>query len=305
MNNTEKKDFTCLLCRHRGGYEVTGKHPRDRKEADIVICPNCGHVQMFPLLPPEEEKAEYDEDKSVREMLGNDDFEAMRTKFSEWTKAHVEMYWAQLQKHKNVLNLGSGYGFFEEGCNLRDNRKFNIEGVEIGKYRLDRWVGGIVHELNFYKDPIPDGMRGRYDMVLCMHLLEHLTDPAAYLEKIKPVMAENAKVVFEVPNLNCFLAEISPEYHDFMYLYEHVSYYTHDTMKKVFELAGYTVDKVYSREIYSIENHIRWVREGTPFKKYNQMYIPDKLEFINEIYKTKVAEMDKGFSLIIEARPQK
>lgn len=285
-----------------GGYKVTGKHPRDRKEADIVICPNCGHVQMFPLLSPEEEKVEYDEDKSVREMLGSDDFEAMRIKFSEWTKAHVGMYWDELQKHRNVLNLGSGYGFFEESCNLRSDKRFIIEGVDIGQYRLDRYVGGTVHNLNFYNDPVPEDMRGKYDMVLCMHLLEHLTDPVAYLDKIKPVMAENAKVIFEVPNLNCFLAEISPEYHDFMYLYEHVSYYTHDTLKKVFELAGYTVDKVYSREIYSIENHIRWMREGKPFTKYNQMYIPEKLEFINKIYKSKVAEMDKGFSLIIEAR---
>lgn len=41
-----------------GGYELTGKHPRDRKEADIVVCKECGHVQMWPLLSPEEEKAE-------------------------------------------------------------------------------------------------------------------------------------------------------------------------------------------------------------------------------------------------------
>jgi len=32
--------------------EVTpiGKKPRDRKEADIVICNECGHIQMRPLL---------------------------------------------------------------------------------------------------------------------------------------------------------------------------------------------------------------------------------------------------------------
>jgi len=286
-----------------GGYNLTGKHPRDRKEADIVVCKKCGHIQMWPLLSPEEERREYDEDKSVREMTGGSkDLDAMRVKFAEWTKIHVDMYWDKLQKHKNVLNLGSGYGFFEEACQLREDRVFNIEGVEIGKYRLDNYVGGKVHNLNLYTDKIPEIMVGKYDMILCLHLLEHLTEPVRYLMNLKPLLASEVEIVFEVPNAKCFLAEISPEYNDFTYLYEHVSYYTHQSVRAVFEKAGYVVDRVYSREIYSIENHIRWMREGTPFTKYNQMYIPRELEFINEIYKQKISEMDKGYSLIVEAR---
>jgi len=42
-------------------------------------------------------------------------------------------------------------------------------------------------------------------------------------------------ILFEVPNLNTFLAELSLAYADFTYLYEHVSYFTADTLCFAFE----------------------------------------------------------------------
>lgn len=120
------------------------------------------------------------------------------------------------KKPSNVLNLGSGYGFFEEMCNSRPERRFTIEGVEIGKHRLEHYVGGRVHNLDLNHDDIPKEMAGKYDLILCMHLLEHLSEPVAYLEKIQPLLAEQSEVIFEVPNKNCFLAEISPGYNDFV-----------------------------------------------------------------------------------------
>ncbi len=214
---------------------------------------------------------------------------------------HADMYFEKCQQHKNVMNLGSGYGFFEENLNNRADKKFNIEGIEISEFRLKNYVGGTVHNINFMTEEIPKNMRGKYDLVLSMHLLEHLNNPVEYLEKIKPLLSKDGEMVFEVPNLKTFLAELSPEYADFTYLYEHVSYFTENTLRLVFEKAGYKVKRVYTREIYSVENHINWVRTGKPFIKYNQMFLPDKrLEFINEEYKKRVGEMGKGYSLIIE-----
>lgn len=297
--------FKCILCGATGEPIKTGKKPRDREELDIVDCPCCRHRQLFPLLSEEELKEEYDLDKSVRfgkvKVSGGSDFKDMRIKFSEWTKMHANMYFKKCQKHKNVLNLGSGYGFFEENMNNRPDKRFNIEGVEIGDFRLRNYVGGTVHKINFMTDPIPDNMIGKYDFVISMHLLEHLNTPVEYLEKIKPLLTEDGELLFEVPNLKTFLAELSPEYDNFTYLYEHVSYFTADMLRLLFEKSGYNVKRVYTKEIYSIENHINWVRTGKPFTKFNQMFLPDeRLEFINEEYKKWVGEAGKGYSLIIE-----
>lgn len=96
--------------------------------------------------------------------------------------------------------------------------------------------------------------------------------------------------------------ELNEEYAEFFYLYEHVSYFTQETLKKVFKFAGYKNIKVYSKEIYSVENHINWIRTGKPFIKYNQMYLPDeRIEFINKQYKEAIGKIGKGYSLIAEA----
>lgn len=298
--------FKCIVCGKDGDFIDTKHKPRDRKELFIVDCPICGHRQLFPLLSDEELEEEYAEDKTVRATSGvkiapGSDFLSMRKKFSEWTKIHADMYWHIMQKCKRVLNLGSGYGFLEEELNSRTGKRFSIEGNEIGKFRLDNYVGGEVCTINFAKEKIPKEMNGKYDLILGLHLLEHMNAPVDYMVNLKPLLSDKGKIIIEVPNLNSFLCELSPEYSEFFYLYEHVSYFTEKTLAMVFERAGYRNIKTYTRELYSVENHINWVRTGKPFIQYNQMYMPDgRLEFINKIYKEKVAEMGKGYALICE-----
>lgn len=286
-----------------------GKRPRDREEACIAVCEACGHVQMWPLLSAEEEKTEYDDDVSLRfgkvKIADGSDAAAMRAKFREWTKAHADIYFDALQNFGNVLEIGAGYGFFMEEVSARPGKKFDIEGLEIGRFRLENFAGGTVYAINVLTDGVPAKMRQKYDCVICMHVLEHINRPVLFLEKIKAFLKPGGRVIFEVPNIDCFLGEISAAYKDFMYLYEHCSYFSSGTLRLVFEKAGYRVLEVVTREIYSLENHIRWVREGTPFTKYNQMYMPcAELEFINEIYKAEIGGRGKGFALTIEACPR-
>lgn len=301
-----KNEFECIVCRHRYTKKSTPFKPRDRKDLDIVDCPKCGHRQLFPLLSEQELVEEYNEDKTVRStslpIAPGTDFNAMRQKFSEWTKIHADMYWEKLQSCKYVLNIGSGYGFLEEELNKRDGKLFQIEGNEIGKFRLDNYVGGIVHNIDFLKEQVPEHLAGKYDLIMGLHILEHINKPVEYLRKLKALLKPKGCIIIEVPNLNSFLCELSKEYEEWFYLYEHVSYFTEKTLVDVFQRAGYKVTKVYSKEVYSIENHINWIRTGKPFIKYNQMYLPDaRIEFINEEYKKKISEMGKGYALIIEA----
>lgn len=299
-----KTQFNCILC-GGGGFYQTNFVPRDRKRLHIVDCKECGHRQLFPLLSDEELREEYDDDKTVRsssfKIASGNDFDSIRVKFAEWTKIHADMYWDKLQECKFVLNLGSGYGFLEEELNKRPDRKFTIEGDEIGRFRLENWVGGTVHNVNFMTDAIPQDMAGKYDLVMGLHILEHLNSPVEYLEKLKPLLKKDGRLLIEVPNLDCYLCELSKEYREFFYLYEHVSYFTMETLKLTFEKAGYSVCSAYTKELYSVENHINWIRTGKPFIKYNQMYLPDsRIEFINKEYKKIVSDMEKGYALIVE-----
>lgn len=302
-----EQKFRCILCAGRQYFPVS-KRLRDHDGIGVVECTNCHHIQLYPLPTKEDYAEQYKNDISnrfgkVKISLGSD-FETMRVKYVEWTKAHADMYYDILQQHQHVLEIGSGYGFFAEEVGRRPDRRFSIEGVEIGEFRLAHYVGGKVHPLDFQTMPIPEEMRGKYDMILCMHLLEHLTDPISYLSKIRSLLKHGGEVLFEVPNIRCYLGELSPEYQSFMYMFEHVSYFSDKTLRFAFERAGYQIQKIYTKEIYSIENHINWVRTGKPFIHHQQMFLPDvRLEFINEEYKHQIGKMGKGYSLIIEACP--
>lgn len=298
--------FQCVVCGHHTSVPTKFK-PRDRKELNIVDCAACGHRQLFPLLSEAELIEEYNEDKTVRSQIvkiaPGSDFESMRKKFSEWTVIHADMYWDKLQKCNNILNIGSGYGFLEEELNRRPGKQFNIEGDDIGQFRIDNFVGGVCHKINFMTDEIPVNMRGKYDCVMGLHILEHINNPIKYLKNLKPLFTRGGHLIIEVPNLDCFLCELSTDYSEFFYLYEHVSYFTSKTLKDVVEKAGYVIDKLYTKELYSIENHLNWLRTGKPFIEYNQMFLSnEKIEFINEEYKKRVGDMGKGYALIVEAR---
>lgn len=158
-------------------------------------------------------------------MTPTSDFDAMRTKFKEWTKIHVDIYWDILQSKQKVLNLGSGYGFFEEEINNREEKKFEIEGDEIGQFRLANYVGGVVHTVNFATEPIPEKMVGKYDLVMALHLLEHMNKPVDYLRNLKPLLKPQGKIIIEVPNLDSCLCELSPVYSEFFYLYDMSMYH--------------------------------------------------------------------------------
>lgn len=297
--------FKCIICGHVGGIE-TQYRPRDRKELKIMDCPECGHRQLFPLLTDEELTEEYNEDKAVRsetfKISPGSDFESMRKKWAEWTIKHADMYWDKLQKCSDVLNIGSGYGFLEEEFNKRSGKTFHIEGDDIGQFRIENYVGGICHKINFLTDKIPDDMIGKYDLVMGLHILEHLNSPVEYLSKLKPLFKRNGKLIIEVPNLNCFLAEVSLEYKEFFYCYTHTSYFTDATLRETITRAGYAVTDIYTRELYSIENHLNWIRTGKPFIQYHQMFMPEKrMEFINKEYQKRIEDMGKGYVLIAEA----
>lgn len=300
-------NFKCILCGTEVNPIETGFRPRDRQELSIVDCPKCGHRQLFPLMSEAELEVEYDTDRAARATSGvvisaGSDFETMRKKFVEWTKIHADMYWDKLQECKKVLNLGSGYGFLEEELNRRNGKKFEIVGNEIGKFRTDNYVGGVLCTVDFAKEGVPLEMQGQFDLVMAVHLLEHINDPISYLKNIRSLLNENGRILVEVPNLNCYLCEISEDYEKFFYFCQHVSYFTEKTLPLVLEKAGYKNITTYTKELYSLENHMNWVKTGKPFIQYNQMYMSEpRLEFINEIYKEKLGNMHKGFALVCEA----
>ncbi len=158
---------------------------------------------------------------------------------------------------KRVVELGCGDGSFlsllcrEGGCEgvgydpAHDPSRSAVEpGVSV---RIERTLYG----------PGATPPPPRADLVVCRHTLEHVPRPLEFLREVRRTIGESngaagAAVFFEVP--------------DFAYtlegggiwdiLYEHCNYFTHESLRTLFERAGFTPTasgSVYGGQFLTIE----------------------------------------------------
>jgi SAM-dependent methyltransferase len=107
-------------------------------------------------------------------------------------------------------------------------------------------VRGDLHQLGDAR-PLDDATpMGQFDLVIAGEVLEHLTNPAAMLQGIRPLLRPGAELVITVPNAYCAFRFVSyassrwrgnpePVHPD------HVAYYSETTLTRLLDAEGYDV----------------------------------------------------------------
>jgi 2-polyprenyl-3-methyl-5-hydroxy-6-metoxy-1,4-benzoquinol methylase len=97
-----------------------------------------------------------------------------------------------------VLDVGCGAGATADG--LRSGGATRLTGVELvptaaatARERFDEVVDGAIEEA------LPR-LRGPFDTILCLDLLEHLVDPGAVLRALRELAAPGGQLKVSVPN---------------------------------------------------------------------------------------------------------
>ena len=77
------------------------------------------------------------------------------------------------------------------------------------------------------------------DLICCRHVLEHMPDPAGFLAELRsnPGITPHTVLYFEVPNGLFTLRDMGI----WDLIYEHVSYFTPQSLRSIFERAGFEV----------------------------------------------------------------
>jgi SAM-dependent methyltransferase len=160
-------------------------------------------------------------------------------------KQYVEELVQYLIIHKSVMNcriveVGSGNGYF-----LRKLVEFEGSG-NIG-YGFDpsysgpqsEFGGRLKFEKSFYG---PDYADFPADIVICRHVIEHVSDPLALLRTIRKTLENStgARVFFEIPDVEWIFRNRA--FWDFFY--EHCSYFSRNSLNTAFEAAGFQVEKI-------------------------------------------------------------
>jgi SAM-dependent methyltransferase len=155
-------------------------------------------------------------------------------------------------KNKRVVELGSGKGhFLALLCELGNNSGIgfdpSFQGERIKSPAADR----ITYVNDFYSEKYT---QHRGDLICCRHVFEHIPTPVDFLNMVRRTIGEQtgSVVYFEVPNVRLILDRLSV----WDIIYEHCSYFSHESLGNVFRKCGFQVldlRDAYDAQFLSIE----------------------------------------------------
>ncbi len=148
-----------------------------------------------------------------------------------------------------ILDVGCSNGDF--GSSLKRIKNAEVWGIEpMNKYATEA-EGKLDNLINSSVEAAIDELPNNYfDVIFFNDVLEHLLDPYTVLEKIKPKLKENGKVISSIPNIRYFrtffklLFDGEWDYQDEGILDRtHVRFFTKKSILKMYNSAGYVVER--------------------------------------------------------------
>lgn len=179
---------------------ATPANPRltSRPSYRLGRCPLCGTAA---LLDRDQSPGLYEQGtyapggRRARAML-----ERLRA-LSGWDRRRLV---GHLPASSRVLEIGAGRGDLVGSLAARGHEAIGIEPAE-GWAALARERGAAVEQVTIEKASFAERS---FDRVILWHVLEHLDDPAAAVDRVAPWLAPGGRLVVAVPNLASFQARL-------------------------------------------------------------------------------------------------
>lgn len=258
----------CYLCGSHGFEPVAGK-VRDKPELGILRCTGCGLVFL-------------------------ENFDHVDGKFYEsaYTEAnHPDQDWRQLldecrvddeRRAGQILPLVAKRRYLDVGCGAggvlmrAQPHCAAVAGVEPqSRWRAELRAQGIAVQATL--EEIADAS---FDLITLFHVLEHVPDPIAFLDKVRTKIAPLGSLFIEVPNADDALLKLyrCKSFSEFTYWSPHLFLYNASTLALLLDKAGFkggTTIQQYQR--YPLSNHLMWLAQGQPggHQKWRFLDTPD------------------------------
>ncbi len=125
-----------------------------------------------------------------------------------------------------------------------------------------------------------------FSVVSLFHVLEHILEPATFLNTIQELLTPESIIIIEIPSLTCPLLTLykSEAYHTFYFQKQHPFNYSHTSLQRLMEYHHFQTLDVISFQRYGLENHLNWLLEAKPggneafkkiFERTTSQYIAD------------------------------
>ena len=165
-------------------------------------------------------------------------------------KSHTQII-NKVPKYANVLELGCAHGDMSHV--LKQNQQARVIGIE--KDAIAAQDAENICDYVFVEDlDDPHSLDAlqfeKFDVITLVDVLEHLNDPKAALERLKPLLLDEGRLLLSVPNIAHASVRLellcgSFEYEDVGILDRtHEHFYTTESIQTLLREAGYTIHEM-------------------------------------------------------------
>ncbi len=99
------------------------------------------------------------------------------------------------KKNGRLLDIGCGRGL---ALDFFASRGFDVTGIDVSP-EVIRLIEERGHK-GYCADIERDEVAGKYDVILCLEILQQLYNPAAVLKKLKSALDSNGEMIISMPN---------------------------------------------------------------------------------------------------------
>ena len=144
------------------------------------------------------------------------------------------------------------------------------------------------------------------DTIFAFHVLEHLPNPAEFLESARICLgATSGVLVVEVPHARDFLLTSLglSEFKDHTLWSQHLVLHTRQSLEKTLAREGFEVLSVEGVQRYGLGNHLGWLAKKLPGMHKEPLFSNFSSSVLNEHYGAVLKSLDLTDTLVAIARP--
>lgn len=249
-NPEDRKIINCPVCNNSKFKKI---FERDNNTT-IVKCKECSLHYMNPIYSDKELDKFYVESDYFNVYGENIDgllkynLNATSNKDSHYFY-RLNLIRKFLSKGSKVLEIGSSFGDF---TNFLQKNDYDAYGLEINhqarKISNDRFPSLFVYDK--YLDKIDEN--AKFDLIVFYAVLEHITDPIAFIQSVKNRLNEGGFVYISVPNINTYYF-LRNKWADISTSLEHVVFYNGETLTNLMNKFGFE-KKIIATKKFDLKN---------------------------------------------------